>query len=199
MSNQIFSNATDLYPIIYTSQAVKGGGIGGGGDYIDLNTSNVVRGNSLVITDDSGAGTFASPYIGKFVDQVRVSQSNAIVNAPAGAVTQLYQIPFVGLLDGNWMIETYLKISNGAVATDQLYAILERYSLNGGADVTYNTNNTVLFVAQSGQAQQFYTRQVINMPDAGAGTLELKCLYSSVATANADSVSYNVKMTYLGN
>jgi len=198
MSNQVFSNETQVYPIISTAQAIKGGGISGVGDYIDVSTSNIVKGQSLVVTDTSGAGTYSSPFVGEFMAQVRDSEDESDKPAGAGVVTALYNIPFVGLKDGVWLIETYLVLENGAVGSDQYYATLEYYDINGGGAVLYNTNNTVLTVAESGQATQTYSRKAITMPAGGAGTLGVSVSYSSVASATATGKKYNVKLTYLG-
>ena len=193
MSNQIFSNQTEIYPFLKFASGLQEKN----GDIIQLNTNNVNRGSSLVITDNSGDGSYANPYIANFIQNPRVSQDSANVPAGAGTTTTLSTIPFVGLLTGNYMFETYLTLENGAVGTDQYYTILSYYQIDANPAVNYNINNRVLTVADSGTRNQFYTRFVITSPANGTD-IQISCAYSSAATATATKNIFNVILTYLG-
>lgn len=144
MSNQIYSNEVDLYPLIYTAQSIKGGGLAGTGSYIDVDTSNIDKAQSLVITDDTGSGTYQSPYIAKFIHVNSYLGDSTPIVIPAASNTNGYNKNFGPLQAGDYIMSGYVDFTNGNVGAADSFLTYVSYENNFGGPTNVTPNLNIL-------------------------------------------------------
>lgn len=188
MSNQVFSNETEIYPILKTASYIKGSNIITE-KYVSVNTLNPTYGQTLTIIDDTPAGTLEDPLLATFANINNYFYDDNAVVFPALAITTLITHDFGFIPEGDYNVDLYVQFAQGAVGADDVMTFDVNYTNSAGSGTiaiakkraltTLSTYTTELFwrlnftVPVGGSATNIFRVNVDTSGSAANGTKQL--------------------------
>lgn len=180
MSNQVFSNETDIYPIFQTAEYIKGGNLLTD-KYIKVSTDNPQNSDVLKIIDSSPAGTLEDPILASFGQNQLAYRDNASLGLPPVAKTLVMTNDFGPLPDGQFLIQTDWEFTQGVVGAVEAFNIEIEYVWDSSSVVAV-INKDQCVVGRATYDTTYNIGTILDVPVGGSTINRINVYFDSSGT-----------------
>jgi hypothetical protein len=162
MSNQVFSNETEIYPIFQTARNLKADT----GEIYNMTQFGVLPslGSTLTLVEKN-SGTLEDPDLIDFRKNFAYTQDFTNVPAPSGAKTTVYTLNAGFFIPGDYQIDLYVNWINNFVGADDNWSIIFNHTDNISGTTILATIPLKQLNAQSSKEEQYIYRFLLTVPD----------------------------------
>ena len=184
MSNQIYSNETEIYPILKTASYLNGKT--STEKYILVDTLNPSNGDILTITDDAHAGTLEDPLLASFtsaiVDEKIIGyRDNASLGLNVNTKTLVLSNDFGPLDEIQFYIQTDWEFRQGVVTGNETFIVEIEYVWDSGS-VTAVINQDSASLGRIGLDFTYNIGTILDVPVGGSTINTINVYFDSTGT-----------------